>query len=91
MTTPTLMTAQTTEKPQSQGSGPRGLQAVETATTNTELPPETRTPNLRRLRALLTRTLYRRVAVQAAREEVAPNVVVVRALTRYLDEVEKHP
>jgi hypothetical protein len=62
-----------------------------TAETQTTSAEATRTPNLRRVRALLTRDLYKRLAVQAAREESAPNTVVVRALIHYLEEVEKLP
>jgi hypothetical protein len=59
--------------------------SITTTESNTTVP----SPKVRRLRALLPRDLYRRVAVQAAREEAAPNSVVVRALGFYLDHVEK--
>jgi hypothetical protein len=64
---------------------------AETQTTNTEMTAKTQSPSLRRVRAVLTRDLYKRLTVQAAREEAAPNAVVVRALAYYLDHAEKQP
>lgn len=85
MTTETATTGETTN-PESQSLGPRALVGAESPTTSAET--NEKTPELRRLRAVITRPLYRRVAVAAARQEVAPNAIVVRALTRYLDQVE---
>lgn len=46
---------------------------------------------VRRLRTILPRPLYRRLAVQAAREESATNAVIVRAIETYLAAVEGAP
>lgn len=57
-------------------------------TDSTELDQTVRVQGVRRLRTILPRPLYRRLAVQAAREESATNVVIVRAVEAYLAAVE---
>ena len=46
---------------------------------------------VRRLRTILPHSLYRRLAVQAAREEAAKNAVVVKAIEAYLAAAEGTP
>jgi hypothetical protein len=49
------------------------------------------TENVRRVRAILPRPLYRRLTIAAATEETCPNDILNKALVHYLDQVEMAP
>lgn len=63
-------------------------------TVATNAPTAQPTPNdegVRRVRTILPRPLYRRLRVQAAREDAGTNAVVVKAVENYLNVAEQRP